>query len=183
MWFGRQYKEEARTRLDIEPFRTWLRERCDRLPETPGKEFMELRALGAAPSRRVCSFRSMTSYGSHYMVEMEEGRALHVTFDSGVAELQGSRDGNNCIDEGGAVELVRVGILKDILVLNYGRVNVVLMVVSWVVKHTDARPRMCRDSHGFWLANMATLLQCTIQPYILPSLASQVRRLRHALCQ
>lgn len=151
------------------------------MAENSGVEFEELRALSTAPSRRVCSFKSMTSYGSHYRVDMEEGGALHVTFDCGVAELQNSAHGNNSTGQGGAVDLVRVGILKDILVLNYGRMYVVLMVVSWVARHTDAQPRLCRDAHGFWLANMAAVPRCTLEPYIMPSLASQVRRMCRGL--
>lgn len=35
------------------------------------------------------------------------------------------------------VQLVKVGNLKNILVVNYGNLNIVLMVVFWVAKHMD----------------------------------------------
>lgn len=78
----------------------------------------------------------MTSYGSHYRVEVEDAGALHMMFNCGVAELQGCREGNNFSDQGGMVDLMRVGILKDILVL-----NIMLMVVSGVAKDIDLQPR------------------------------------------
>ena len=118
----------------------------------------------------------MTSHGSHYRVEAEEAGARHVTFDCGVAELKGGEEGSNCSGQGGVVELVRVGTLKDIWVLNYVDFNVVLMVVSWVAKDTESQPTLRRDRYGFWLANMAAVPRSTESPYILPILASQVEK-------
>jgi hypothetical protein len=109
----------------------------------------------------------MLSHGSHYRVEDGEACAHHVTYDCGVAELRASTSG-------GGVEIVRVGTLRDILVLNYTNTHVVLMVVSWLTKDTELEPRLRRDGHGFWLANMAAMPRCSLNPYILPSLASQV---------
>lgn len=91
-----------------------------------------------------------------------------------MAELRAITGGVNASQYGAAVELVRVGVLKDILVLCYGNLNIVLMVVSWVAKHTDVLPRLCRDAHNFWLANIAAVPRDLTAPYILPSLASQV---------
>lgn len=114
------------------------------------------------------------SHGSHYRVEEDEGGVSHVTFDCGVAELQASRGGGNLSDQSGGVEIIRVGTLKDILVFNYANTNLVLMVVSWVADHTELQPRLRRDAHGFWLANMQATPRCCKDPYLLPSLASQV---------
>lgn len=69
---------------------------------------------------------------------------------------------------------MRVGILKDILEPNYGCMGIVLMVVSWVAKDTDLRPRMRRDGHGFWIANMAAQPRDSTDPYFIPALASQL---------
>lgn len=105
---------------------------------------------------------------------MEEAGGRHVTFDSGVAELESRRHEHRSSNNAIEVQLLRVGILKNILVLNYGNLNIVLMVVSWVATHTEERPRLRRDSHGFWLANMAARPRDTTHPYLLPALASQV---------
>jgi hypothetical protein len=144
------------------------------MPEAGGVAERELKALSFAPSRKACSFRSMTSYGSHYRTDASEAGSLHATYDAGVAELQARTTGAEYAGEGGAVDLVRVGILKDIVVLNYVTINVVLMCVSWVAKHSEVQPRLRRDPHGFWLANLAAVPRETADPYILPSLASQV---------
>lgn len=158
----------------MEPFPRWLHGRLARLPEGARPDAYDFAMLASSPSRKVCSFRSMMSHGSHYRVEEAEGDVAHVTFDCGVAELQATRVGEEGEGAGGGVELIRVGTLKDILVFNYVDMNLVLMVVSWVSKHTELQPRMQRDSHGFWLANMAATPRCTTDPYILPELASQV---------
>lgn len=171
---SREYEREAACREHIEPFARWLQLRCAELPASLGGDVQELRALCSPPSRRVCSFRSMMAYGSHFRVEGDEAAGEHVTYDCGVAELQDSRGSDDSPNEGGFVELVRVGTLKDIIVLDYVNVNVVLMVVSWVAKDSEHHPRMRRDSHGFWLANMAARPRCNTEPYILPVLASQV---------
>ena len=171
---GREYERESAETPDLDPFHIWLRDRCAQIPEAAGAEEQEMKALSCVPSRTVCSFKSMTSFGSHYRVEGWEAGARHVTFDAGVAELSAREDGSNCSAQGGVVDLVRVGILNDIWVLNYRYVNIVLMVVSWVAKDTDSQPRLRRDPHGFWIANMAAVPRCTDCPYILPVLASQV---------
>lgn len=158
----------------IEPFATWLEERCVGVPPGVDADLDELVALSKRPSHKVCSFRSMMSHGSHYRVEGEEAGGSHVTYDSGVAELQAHRGSSESGSQAGFVDLVRVGTLKDILVFDYIKVNVVLMVVSWVAPHTELQPRLRRDGHGFWLANMAAQPRCSNDKYLLPSLASQV---------
>lgn len=145
-----------------------------------GCDVAELRALSRGPSTKACSFRSMVSFGSHYRVDLEESELQHVTFDSGVAELRPDVAGANVLECGAAVQLLRVGVLKDIVVLTYGNFNIVLMVVSWVAKHSDMQPRLQRDAHGFWLANMAAIPRDLTQPYLLPTLASQVCNHAHA---
>ena len=177
----REYKREGATIRATTPFQTWLRCRCA-LMHSRGENIEEdLMALSWPPSRKACSFRGMTSFGSHYRVKLEEAGVQHVTFDSGVAELSAQMGHTNFANNGVVVELVRVGILKDIIVLTYANLNLVLMVVSWVPKHTELRPTLCRDVHGFWLANMAALPRDTTDPYLLPALASQVGGSIHTL--
>ena len=152
----------------------WLRDRCSRLDDRKGTNMEVLRALSCGPSRHVCSFRSMISYGSHYRVEDEGGGAAHVTYDCGIAELGAREAVNGGMHQSYCVEIVRVGTLKDILVLNYTNTSFVLMLVSWLTKDTEQQPRLRRDAHGLWLANMHVMPHCSQNPYILPSLASQV---------
>jgi hypothetical protein len=146
------------------------------------EEQPELMALSLPPSKKACAFSSMTSFGSHYRVDLEEEAVRHVTYDSGVAELACRIPAQGASDSAARVELVRVGVLKNIWVLSYGNLNIVLMVVSWVPKHTDERPMLRRDDYGFWMANMLARPRDTTAPYILPALASQVNYKRNRTC-
>lgn len=74
-------------------FSTWLLLRCIILHDSTGNEGEDLRALLLALSRNVCSFIGMTSFGSHYRVDLEEEVAQHVSFDFGVAELNAQENG------------------------------------------------------------------------------------------
>ena len=170
---NREYERQAAMAAPLEPFPRWMLARCSLLPDGAVSDVEELRDLSRGPSTRVCSFRSMISHGSHFRVE-EEGGASHVTYDCGVAELQACSGIGGSLGETNGVELRRVGTLKDILVFNYGSMHIVLMAVSWLTEHTELQPRLRRDAHGFWLANMAALPRSSHDPYILPSMASQV---------
>ena len=174
------YNLEVEENPTAMPFETWLQARCTGVRNAGVHAGGQLLALSSPPSQRACSFRSMSSFGSHFRVELEEGPVHHVSFDSGVAELMPCAAAYDNPHNGNAVGLLRVGILKDILVLNYGNVNIVLMVVSWVPPHTEHRPTLCQDEHGFWMANMAARPRDTTVPYLLPNLASQVHS-SHAL--
>ena len=168
------YESHLNSGEQMQPFPLWLRERCLDTPMDAGSHMEDLRSLSRLPSRRVCSFKSMTSYGSHYRVEGEAAGDQHVTFDCGVAELQAHGEGEYCSEQGGIVHIKRVGILKNILVFDYVTLNIVLMEVSWVATDTEMQHRLRRDAHGFWLANLDALPRCSNNPYILPSMASQV---------
>ena len=158
-------------------FATWLRAKLEGLNAGDRGWGEELRALASGPSRRACTFRSMTSFGSHYRVQADEDGVQHVTFDSGVAVLAARARGQHPTHNNEDVQLARVGILKDIVVLNYGHMSIVLMDVSWVAEDTESRPRLRRDEHGFWLANLAARPRDRTSPYLLPPLASQVQTL------
>ena len=170
---NREYDIEAASRSTALSFGAWLRRRCAVLSALEQEEQPEVMALSLPPSRKACAFTSMSSYGSHYRVDMEEGTQRHVTYDSGIAELKHRIHGQSSSAAAAQVELARVGVLKNILVLNYGNVNMVFMVVSWVPKNTDERQTLRRDAHGFWLANMHARPRDTTNPYLLPALASQ----------
>lgn len=175
---NREYERESLGRERLLPFSTWLRQRCADMNVGEDSDLLAVRAMSYLPSKRVCSFRSMTSHGSHYRVDGDEAADGHVTYDCGVAELEARIEGGPPCNRATVVHINRVGTLRDILVFDYGDVNVVLMVVSWVAKDTEMQPRLQRDSHGFWIANLDARPRCNAHPYILPSQASQVTRVR-----
>jgi hypothetical protein len=84
----REYERESTGGGEVASFAVWMRERCARMEHCGGADMTEFMALCSLPSTRACSFRSMTSFGSHYRVEGEELGEGHVTYDCGVAELQ-----------------------------------------------------------------------------------------------
>jgi hypothetical protein len=178
----REYEREATGTPASMRFAQWLRLRCAAMSDAEQVDRPELMALSMPPNKKVCAFSSMTSFGSHYRVDVEEEAVRHVTYDSGVAELACRIPAQGPSDSIARVELVRVGVLKNILVLTYGNLNIVLMVVSWVPKHTDELPMLRRDAYGFWIANMSARPRDTTNPYILPALASQVNYKRNTAC-
>lgn len=70
-----------------------------------------------------------------------------------------------------------VGVLKDVLELDYGAVNtkIILLRCEWV-KHQDNRgnPTYTRDESGFLLVNFRHRLARMAEPFIFPSQATQV---------
>ena len=168
----RQYRQEAEGTLGLVAFATWLREKCESRHAGDRRWGEELRALVAGPSRRACTFKSMTSFGSHYRVQVDEKGVQHVTFDSGVGVLAVCGNGEDSSQNRAEVQLARVGILKDIVVLNYAHKGIVLMDVSWVVEDSELRPKLRRNDHGFWLANLAARPWDRTTPYLLPAFAS-----------
>ena len=89
---------------------------------------------------------------------------MHATFDFGIALR--SDEGENSID---------VGILKQIVMMDYGELKPVLMKVSWV-KHTNQGERTIKkDRHGFWRCKLDEREHPTTKkPFIFLSHVAQV---------
>ena len=81
-----EYREETEETRATVAFATWLRGKWECLNAGDTGWGEELRALACGLSRRACTFKSMTSFGSHYRVQAEEEGVQHV-FDSGVGVL------------------------------------------------------------------------------------------------
>ena len=71
----------------------------------------ELMALSMPPLKKVCAFKIMTSFGSHYRVELEEAGDSHVMFDAGVVQVVVHTGPPDSSENVARVELVRVGVL------------------------------------------------------------------------
>ena len=69
---NREYRQEDEATPGLVPFATWLQEKCKSRHAGDRRWGEDLRALAAGPSRRACTFKSMTSYGSHYRVQADE---------------------------------------------------------------------------------------------------------------
>ena len=70
-----------------------------------------------------------------------------------------------------------VGIIKDILKLDYGPVNtpVILLCCKWVRRHNNhGNPMYIRDEAGFLCVNFRYKMPKSVEPFIFPSQATQV---------
>ena len=89
----------------------------------------------------------------------------HVTFDAGIARKLSKHD-----DEG-----VDIGILKDILMVDYGALKLVVMRVSWVKHGNEGWSTIRKDCHDFWMAKLDCKdLGKHYNQYVFPKHVSQV---------
>jgi hypothetical protein len=113
----------------------------------------------------------MKAFGNHFRVDDDTSRRLQ-TYDSGVASVfhvptEDARD----------VAVNYVGVVKDILKLNYGPVHtsVILLCCEWVRRHDNrGNPTYIRDEAGFLVVNFRHKMPKLAEPFIFPSQATQV---------
>jgi hypothetical protein len=108
-------------------------------------------------------------------VDVEIG-PTHGTYDSGVA----------CIFRQGRCSFVQdmnivmanlhyVGMLKEIIVVSYTGQHVTLMKCSWILVHMQGNvATMQQDEHGFWVVNHERRVNANLEPYVIPTMVSQV---------
>lgn len=70
----------------------------------------------------------MTLFGSHYRVQSNKKGVQHVIFDLGMGVLAAHGRIKYSIQNRAEVQVARVGIFKDIVVLNYGHMSIVLKI-------------------------------------------------------
>ena len=120
--------------------------------------------LSQPPDSRALKYRAMWAYGAHFRSNIPDGIG-HVTFDSGIAHIT---------DEG-LEDVIDVGILKSILLVTFGSMNVVLMEGRWFKKIDQGRASTKRDRYGFWTVKPDSFEDsATYNPYALPEKISQV---------
>lgn len=95
--------------------------------------------LSCLPSKVVASYRRMRAYGAHYRCDNEHS-IVHATYDSGVV-FTDNKGEHNSID---------VGVLRQILLVYFGSLTVVVFKVSWIKQTDQGRRAIKRDNHGFW---------------------------------
>ena len=114
----------------------------------------------------------MRAFGNHFRVEDSQS-ALLQTYDSGIASIFEMPT----TDSPSEVSLNYVGVLQDILKLDYGplRTAVILFRCEWF-KREDNRgnPTYMRDDAGFLVVNPRHKLQKMSEPFIFPSQATQL---------
>ena len=127
--------------------------------------------LSTKPSQRAMRYSRMKCFGSNFRVDDEEGDRFQ-TYNSGVASVfeVPSTDARDVL-------VNYVGVLKDILKLDYGPLHtpIILFRCQWV-KTTDNRGNRTyvRDDAGFLIVNFRHKLPRMAEPFIFASQATQV---------
>ena len=106
--------------------------------------------LSNKPAQRGTRYRRVLAFGNHFHVEDEH--TIHLlSYNSGVASIfqQQSENGEESI-------VNYVGVLRDILELDYGTLSrrIIVMRCDWVKAHdSQGNPTYMRDETGFLLVN------------------------------
>ena len=128
--------------------------------------------LCSRPSQKATRYTRMRAFGNHFRVQDSQS-ALLQTYDSGIASIFEMP----AVDSESKVSLNYVGVLQDILKLDYGplRTPVILFQCEWL-KREDNRgnPTYVRDDAGFMVVNFRHKLPKMSEPFIFPSQATHV---------
>jgi len=137
-----------------------------RIPEN-----MDVFLLSRRPSQRATRYGRIRAFGNHFRVEDDSTTHL-ISYNSGVASIFQQPSGT-----AGESSVNYVGILKDVLELDYGAVHtkIILMRCEWV-KSQDNRgnPTYQRDDAGFLVVNFRHKLPRMAEPFIFSSQVTQV---------
>jgi hypothetical protein len=118
-------------------------------------------------------YESIWAYENHYHVDMELG-PMHLTDDFGVACIFKQASHSSTKDENMVMaNLNYVGILK--VVVDYSCLLLVLFRCSWIPTNTQGNATIWQDEHGFWVVNFAHWLPPMVEPYLFPTIVSQVK--------
>ncbi len=105
--------------------------------------------LSQPPAHKAWTYESMWVYGNLYCVDTETG-PVHMTYDFRVA----------CIFKQASHTLIRdqnmvmayfnyIGVLKDILVMDYSSMWLVLFKCCWILANIQGNATIHQDEHGF----------------------------------
>ena len=169
----RQWSNLHDENANIEPFDVWVRKEVHNHPHDPNNsDDMDRILLCSRPSQKVTRYTRMRAFGNHFRVEDAQSSVLQ-TYDSGIASIFEMP----AADPEPKVSLNYVGVLQDILKLDYGplRTHVILFRCEWL-KRVDNRgnPTYVRDDAGFMVVNFRHKLPKMSEPFIFPSQATQV---------
>jgi hypothetical protein len=127
--------------------------------------------LCTKPSQKALQYTKMKAFGNHFRVDDETSSRMQ-TYDSGIALAF-----DVLTQDAWDVFVNYVGLVKDILKLNYGpmRTPVILLCCEWM-KRFDNRgnPTYVRDAAGFLVVIFRHMLPSMSELFIFPSQATQV---------
>jgi hypothetical protein len=158
-----------------EEFHVWFPKAVMRALEDGEEEVsQDVIALMLPPSDVAKTYRSMYAYGNHIRIRSAETHLT--TADSGVAATfrqlcrTGTKDRNL-----EAAELEYVGWVEEILSVDYGHYEVVVLYCNWVVSNMRGDgATMKRDDYGFTTVNLQRLISYSAQSFAFPLHIQQV---------
>ena len=150
-WTCRQWKEEQQRNPNISTFENWIKDVVHNHPIDPNDEDdMDMVMMCSRPSQLATRYTRMKAYGNYFRVEDQQSMTLKA-YDIGVASVFHMPSMSS--EE---VTLNYVGVLEDILKLNYGplRTPIIFLRCKWM-KQFDNRgnPTYVRDEVGFMVVN------------------------------
>ena len=122
--------------------------------------------LSMKPSQRATKYSRINAFGNHFRVD-DSGTTELKSYNSGVAsvfELPTENVGNESV--------YYVGVLKDILLLDYRGLNtqIILLRCEWMKPQDSWRnATYIRDDAGFLVVNFRHKLARMVDPFIFPS--------------
>jgi len=155
---------------------TWVRIAIQNHIADGGRiEDMDVMQLSMKPQMTASRYAKVKAYDNHYRVTTDNEATTMATYDSRVASIFQQPHATNEGMTFGSIQYV--GVLKDIILLNYGPVfqPMVFFKCDWVTPGFDkwGNPTYKRDEDGFLLANFGTLKVEVTEPFVFPSQVQQ----------
>ena len=155
------YHEDVRD----ERFSKWFKSEISRAREAGEAIDENVLVLSLPPYSQATSYRSMYAFGNHIRVHSVE-RTL-CTVDFGVAatfsqHCQSSAHAKNLK----AANMEYVGWVEEILAMDYGRYELVVLYYNWVMANmVGHNVTMKRDEYGFSLVNFDRLVSLSAESF------------------
>ncbi len=124
----------------------------------------ELMQLSHPPRCKAYTYDSMWAYGNHYQVDQEDGHPSHAMYDFGVACIFIQASHGLAWEQNIIIAYLQyVGVLKEIVVVNYLGLQLVLLKCSWILANVHGHKKQFNkmkmdygwsisniDSHPWW---------------------------------
>lgn len=121
-------------------------------------------------------YENMWSYANHYHVDMELRPLMHLKYDYGVACIFKLVNCSSMKDHNMVMEnLNYVGVLKEMLVVDYFNLQLILFKYSWIPTNTQGNATICQDEHEFWVVNFVHNLLPMGELYVFLIVVFQIR--------
>jgi hypothetical protein len=168
----KKWRAAGKADLSILTFEDWIKEAVGpHSIDVINPDDMDVLLMCMKPSQKATRYTHMKAFGNHFRVEDDTTTRLQ-TYDSGMASVF-----QVPIDDAQDVSMNYVGVVKDILKLDYGAVNspMILLRCKWVRSHDNrGSPTYIRDKAELLFVNFQHKMPKLAKPFIFPSQATQV---------